>query len=146
MSTVQVKTDLPFPELLHAVEQLNQFDLEQLMTRIITLRANRQAPALSKEETDLLLRINQGIPLVIQTRFDQLVAKRRAESLTPDEHQELLHLVNQIEKSDAERIRELTKLAQLRGVTLTTLMDQLGIQPPPYSYLAVESRRCSKFA
>lgn len=146
MSTVQVKTDLPFPELLHAVEQLNQFDLEQLMTRIITLRANRQAPALSKEETGLLLRINQGIPLVIQTRFDQLVAKRRAESLTPDEHQELLHLVNQIEKSDAERIRELTKLAQLRGVTLTTLMDQLGIQPPPYSYLAVESRRCSKFA
>lgn len=133
MSTVQVKTDLPFPELLHAVEQLNQFDLEQLMTRIITLRANRQAPALSKEETDLLLRINQGIPLVIQTRFDQLVAKRRAESLTPDEHQELLHLVNQIEKSDAERIRELTKLAQLRGVTLTTLMDQLGIQPPPYA-------------
>lgn len=133
MSSVQVKTDLPFPELLHAVEQLNQFDLEQLMTRIITLQANRQAPALSKEETDLLLRINQGIPLVIQTRFDQLVAKRRAESLTPDEHQELLYLVNQIEKSDAERIRELTKLAQLRGVTLTTLMDQLGIQPPPYA-------------
>ncbi len=133
MSTVQVKTELPFDELLKAVEQLSLPDLEKLMSQVIALQAQRKAPSLSKDETELLLKINQGLPDDVQRRFDELVAKRQAETLTPDEHQELLHLIDQIEKSDAKRVQYLAELARLRGISLTTLMDQLGIHPPAYA-------------
>jgi hypothetical protein len=133
MSTVQVKTELPFDELLKAVEQLSLPDLEKLMSQVIALQAQRKAPSLSKDETELLLKINQGLPYDVQRRFDDLVAKRQDETLTPDEHQELLHLIDQIEKSDAKRVQYLAELARLRGISLTTLMDQLGIHPPAYA-------------
>lgn len=133
MSTVLVKTELPFEELLQAVEQLNPTDLEQLMVQIISLQAQHKAPRLSKDEADLLLKINQGLPFETQKRFDELVAKRQAESLTPTEHQELISLTGQIEKSDTERIKYMAELARLRGVSITELMKNLGIYPPAYA-------------
>ncbi|HEY85387.1 MAG TPA: STAS/SEC14 domain-containing protein [Chloroflexi bacterium] len=132
MSTLQVKTDLPFDELLNAVEQLNLPDLEQLMSQVITLQARRKAPSLSKNESELLLKINQGLPLNIQKRFDELVAKRQAETLTPDEHQELLSLTDRIEKSDAMRVEYMAKLANFRGISLSALMKDLDIRSPAY--------------
>ncbi len=87
---------------------------------------------IDSDETELLLKINQGLPFDTQKRYDELVAKRRAETLAPDECQELLGLIEQIEKSDAERIKHLTDLARLRGTTLTALMKDLGLHPPAY--------------
>jgi len=133
MSTLQVKTELPFDELLKAVEQLNLPDLEQLMSQVITLQARRKAPSLPKNESELLLRINQGLPLDVQKRFDELVAKRQAETLTQNEHQELLDLTDRIEKSDARRVEYMAKLANLRGISLPTLMKELDIRPPAYA-------------
>ena len=130
MSSVQVKTELSFDELLNAVEQLSLPDLEQLMSRVISLQAHRKAPNLSKDETELLLKINQTLPDETQQRFDQLVAKRRAEMLTAEDHQELLELTDRIEKGDAERVRHLASLARLRGVSLAVLMADLGIKAP----------------
>ena len=117
VSTLQIKTELPFDELLNAVEQLNLPDLEQLISHIFTLQARRKAPSLSKDESELLLKINQGLPLNIQNRFDELVAKRQAETLTSDEHQELLDLTNRIEKSDARRVGYMAKLAKFRYIS-----------------------------
>lgn len=130
MSTIQVQTELPFDELLKAVEQLSLPDLEQLMSQVIALQAQHKAPNLSKDETELLLKINQRLPFDLQKRFDELVTKRQTETLTPTEHQELLRLTDQIEKSDAERVKYMADLARLRGVSLTTLMEQLQIRPP----------------
>ena len=87
MSTVQVQTELSFDELLKAVEQLSLSDLEQLMAQVIALQARRKSPGLPKDETALLLKINQGLPPHIQQRFNELVAKRQAETLS---HNQLL--------------------------------------------------------
>ena len=133
MSTVQIKTELPFDELLKAVEQLSLPDLEQLMTQVIALRAQRKAPGLSTDETELLLKINQGLPIDVQQRFDELVAKRQAENLSSEEYQELVSLTEQIEQSDAQRMQHMVDLARHRGIPLTKLMDELGIQPPAYA-------------
>ena len=132
MSTVQVKTELPFDQLLNAVEQLSSPDLQQLMSQVTALQARRRAPCLPRDETELLLRINQRLASGVQRRFDELVAKRQAETLTPDEHQELLRLTDQIEKSDARRVRDMAELARLRGISLTALMEDLGIRPPAH--------------
>ena len=61
------------------------------------------------------------------------MSNSQAEALTPDEHQELLHLVDQIEKSDGERVKHLADLARLRGTSLTAVMEDLGIHPPAYA-------------
>lgn len=133
MSTVQVQTELSFDELLKAVQQLSSSDLEELMSQVVALQAQRKASSLPKAETDLLLKINQGLPAHRQQRFNELVAKRQAETLTPEEYQELLQLTDDIETSDAQRVYYLTELARLRGVSLTALMKDLGIRPPAYA-------------
>ena len=79
-----------------------------------------------------MAKINQGFPLDVQRRLNELVAKRRAETLTPDEHEELLRLIEQSERAEAARVEALAQLAALRGVSLTTSMDDLGIKAPDY--------------
>jgi hypothetical protein len=38
------------------------------------------------------VRINQGFPETPQVRHDELIARRRGESATPEDHQELVRL------------------------------------------------------
>ena len=97
------------------------------------MRAKRVAPCLPKEEAGLLEKINQGLSPDAQQRYDDLTAKRRAETLTSEEHQELLTLIDRIERADAERAQSLTELARLRKVSVTTLMNELGIRLPDYA-------------
>ncbi len=85
------------------------------------------------DEAELLLKIDQGVPPDIQKRYDELVARRQEESLTSDEHDEFLHLTDQIEDLEARRVEYLTKLARLRHTSLTELMNDLGIRPPAYT-------------
>jgi hypothetical protein len=92
--------------------------------------SERRAPHLSSAESELLLRINEPIPATMPVRFDQLVAKRDAGMLSADEHAELLTLVDEIELRDADRIAALADLAQLRGISLEALMEDLSIIHP----------------
>lgn len=98
-----------------------------------SLQARRRAPGLSQGESELLAKINQGFPPDVQRRLNELVAKRQAETLTPGEHEELLRLIEQSEKAEAARVEALAQLAALRGVSLTKLMDDLGIKAPDYA-------------
>lgn len=77
--------------------------------------AQGRGPRLSQPETGLLLQINQGLPAGVQQRFDELVAKRRAERITPDELRELIQITDEIEQRDAKRLTALVELARVRG-------------------------------
>ena len=133
MPTVEVRSQVSLEELLNGVAQLDTPELERFISQVLTLRAKRIAPSLLQEEAGLLEQINQESPPDVQQRYDALTARRRAETLTPDEHQELLTLIDSIEQADAERAQALTELAQLRHVSVTTLMAELGIRPPDYA-------------
>lgn len=132
MATVEVRSQVSPDELLNGVAQLDMPELEHFISQVLTLRARRIAPSVPKKEAELLQQINQGLLPDVQQRYDVLTAKRRAETLTPEEHQELLALVDHIEQADAERVRALIELAQLRNVSVTTLMAELGIRRPAY--------------
>jgi hypothetical protein len=132
MATVEVRSQVSLDELLNGVAQLDTPALEHFISQVLTLRAKRIAPSVPEKEAELLQQINQGLPLDVQQHYDELTAKRRAEALTPEEHQELLALVDRIEQADAERVRALIELAQLRNVSVTTLMAELGIRRPAY--------------
>ncbi len=116
-------------ELVKAAEQLPQTDLENLTAQVLTLKAKRAAPELSKNEAELLRNINRGMPDALQNRYRELIAIRRSETLTESEHAELLHLTNQVEKHEAKRLKYLTELARIRKISLTELLDELGIEP-----------------
>ena len=132
MTIVQVGVQVSTDELLKAVGQLSPPELEQFVFRVRALEAQRKAPSLPRAEAELL-RINQGVPPAVQRRYDQLIAKRRAESLTPDEHEELLQLTDQIENVEARRMEHLAELARLRQTSLPALLKTLGIRTPEYA-------------
>jgi integrase len=129
MPVVQVKTHLPTDELLKAVAQLNAADLEQFARQVMYLAAQRRAPVLPQAEANLLLKLNQSIPTPeMQGRCEILMEKRQAETLTPDEYEELLQLTEHFEALNAQRLEALVALARLRAVSLPMLMQDLGIQ------------------
>ena len=134
MPKVQLKPsiELDFEEVLNGVAQLKANELEQFADQVLALRARRRAPALPKAEADLLQKINQGLPAEQWHRYEQLNDKLHEETITPEEHGEFLELVDRIELADAERVGHLTELANLRGVSFDSLVDQLGLRRRTY--------------
>lgn len=133
MSVVEVRAQLPTEQLLEAVDQLDQTDLKAFVNQVLALWAKRQAPSLPQAESALLECINRGLPSDLQTQYDNLTEKRRAESLTSNEYEDLQRLTDRVETLEAERVAALAELARLRQVTIDQLLAQLGIQAPPYA-------------
>ena len=117
-------------EILEAVDQLSTPDLEEFVSQAIAIRARRREPSLSQSESVLLLQINQGISPELRWRSDELNAKSNNETLMPEEHFELLQLIDKIEAANVERTKLLATLADMRGVSLSKLMQDLGIISP----------------
>ncbi len=119
-------------ELIKAADRLDSTDLDSLLQQVVYLRARRKTPVLRADETQLLLKINQGIPADLLAQYQILRQKREAETLTDSEHDRLIKLSTQIEQIGVQRLEALAHLAQLRQVSLLDLMETLGIQPVSY--------------
>ena len=85
--------------------------------------------SLPKAEADLLQQINLGLSVECWEEYHSLLAKRRAETLTADEHTQLIAISDQIEQANVQRVSALIALAERRGTDLPTLMRSLGISP-----------------
>ena len=92
----------------------------------------RDVSRLSKAEANLLQNINLGLPPEMWEHYHALLAKRRAETLTPQEQATLIEISDQIEQANACRIQYLIELASLRGTSLEVVMQNLGIEAPAY--------------
>jgi hypothetical protein len=137
MQTAEFNTLSSPNRLLEFVERMSLPDLDRFLWQVIILRSRRRVPHLSAKESKLLLQINKGLPVSVQTKLNHLVAKRRAGTLTADEHNVLLGLIDKLENAEAQRVKALGELAHLRGVSVKTLMKQLGIRAPyPFLILA----------
>ena len=135
MSKVMVQPNLVLDaeQILNGMTKMAINEFEQFFEQILALRARRIAPTLSQEESELLLKINEGVPDEVRLRFRLLREKMQGEVITQEEHEELINLTDQIETSDVERLQNLIKLAQLRNVSLDTVMDQLELRTPTYA-------------
>ena len=132
MPTIQAKIQLSFDELLNIVKQLNSNDLERFASSVHHIQAQRKASSIPRRESELLLKINQKLPFEIRAAYDNLIAKRRAETLNYNEYNVLLDLTEKIEQFEVKRIEAMTALAGLRQISLTELMKELGIKSPSY--------------
>jgi len=127
MPTVQLTADLSLEALLHAIDQLDVKELDTLVARALALRARRCGRCLDTE-TDLLLKINRGLPREVQQRYEELIEKRDARTLSPEEHSELLQLTERAEQADVERVGALIELARLRQISLDELVRDLAFR------------------
>ena len=133
MTIIQREAQVSSDSLLKAVEQLNTEDLDEFTINVLKLRAQRQAHGLPTVEAELIEKINQTLSAQTQQRFEDLNARRRAHTLTREEHTELLDLIQQTEALNVRRIEALVTLAQLRKTSLKALMKKLGIKAPQYA-------------
>ena len=117
-------------QIISAVSHLSLPELEQVFDHVLALQAERKAAHLSAAESALLTRINQGLPSALRERIAYLRARREDESITDAEYEELTRLTDRAEELHADRMAALVELAKCRGVSLTVLMDQLGIHFP----------------
>jgi len=116
-----------------AYNKLSYNLLDLIKADVINLRAQRLVHRLSQAEAQFIVKINQGLPAEVQKRYDELIDKRRDESLNSEEYSELLRLTDQIENLEAQRMQYLSELARYRKVSLTELMKNMGIQPPAHA-------------
>ncbi len=133
MTTVQLKSEvnIEIDELIGGVAQLESAEIEHLLSALSLVLAKRKAPSLPARESVLLQKIGEGLPDTVQARYNALQQKLLAEKITPEEHNELLGLIDVVEQADAVRLQALIELAQLRKVSLDELVGQLGIEQPP---------------
>src|SRR5262245_7158717 len=117
-------------QIISAVSQLSLSELEEVFDRVLALQAERKAPRVSAEEPALLARVDQKLPMELRERLSVLRAKREDKTINETEYEELTRLTLEAEELHAERMAALVKLARLRGITLSTLMNQLGIHFP----------------
>src|SRR3989442_8901178 len=94
-------------ELLQAAEQLSGQELDELVSNLLHLRAQRMAPCLPHTEDALLQQINASLPSKERRRYRQLIQKRRTLTLSPQEHEELLKMTEQEERHNLERVEAL---------------------------------------
>jgi hypothetical protein len=130
MPTIHGKARVSGDDLLDAARQLDPAEFQRFVAGVLELRAQRHVPRVSAAEADLLLRINAGLPDAVRQRCRELSEKRQDGTLAPEEQVELIRLTDDVERQQADRVAALTDLAQLRRVSLSALIDQLGIRAP----------------
>ena len=132
MPTIQIEAHLSSEQLLNAARQMPRREFNRFVEDVLRLRANHERGKLSVAESELLSKITQPVPADMRQRYDELLARRDDRTLAPDEEQELLRMTDQVELLEAERMKRLIELAQLRQVSLDEVFQQLGL--PPLSY------------
>lgn len=135
MDTVemQISKQANFDEMVKGAAKMDTAELERYHHQIGHILATRKAKILPKRETELLLKINQGVPDIIKKRFDALSLKMKKQQISIEEQDELRELVDQIELLDAQRLECLIELALLRNMTLEALLSQMGLKKADYA-------------
>ncbi len=118
-----------FSTLYNTVAELSLQELDSLMLQIKKMQYKHFPMILPKEESELLKKINAGLPAEIHQRYRTLRVKRQKETLTETEHKELISITETIEEFDVQCLQWLIQLAKLRNITLDQLTKQLGLTP-----------------
>lgn len=136
MQKVRIKTEIDLRNLL---AQLNTSQLEALLREISALIERRKATDQKAQEARLLQQLNEDCVLsdAHWQQFTQLVKKREAATISEAELSQLDQLTRGEEQLRLKRIQLLGELADLRGIPLPQLTQELGIHPPQHGVSAL---------
>lgn len=115
-------------KILETIKRLETPVLESFLDEVSLILARRKSVSLSKKESTLMDKINNGVSIQVRERQKELSLKNRCENLIAKEKQELLQISQQIEEADILRLTSLIELAQTREVSVDTLMNEFGLK------------------
>jgi len=73
-----------------------------------------------------------------------LLKKQEIRQLDETEYEELISLTDLLEEFHARRMKNIVKLAKMRGLSLEETLEQLGINLPDYDLIEICSRQIAK--
>ncbi len=123
-----IPINLSTNDLLAGVEQLEKQDLEEFVKRVLQIRAKRLADTYRHEEATLIEQTKVGLSEAEQLSLQVFADKSQSDILTTAEQKAYLALTEKMETLNNQRLVALGKLAQLRNVSLSTVMEQLGLK------------------
>jgi predicted P-loop ATPase/GTPase len=124
MNNQQLKSDL-----LNSISGIE--DTSILLELQTFLDEKTQRPKTKQEkETDLLLKINEGLDVELQERYLELSQKSVDENLIESEHQEFLVLIEVTETKAVQRLKYLIELSKLWNISVGKTMERLQISNP----------------
>lgn len=116
-------------ELLRNVIQLPAADFEEFFSKIQLIRSSKSKGDFSDEELKLLDKINSGLPRRQRLRWNYLIARRDSGTIIPAEYEELLQLTETVENFEVKRLQWMSRLAELRGMSLPEVVEFYQIHP-----------------
>lgn len=117
---VEISTE----NLLSAVVRMPEKDFERFF---------KNAKQIKEREMKLINRL-EDFDLSTEKKkvYRQLLKKFRAEKISPEEHQKLISLTEELEDLNVERVKCLVEIAKLRNSTLDEVKKDLDIKPKNY--------------
>jgi hypothetical protein len=134
MEKMSIQAESPIQSLLGGFSEMPLKDLEFFIRELNALAIRKRFSDKAKRDKFLLRKINETVlPEPTMTRYIGLQEKMELENLPDAEYQELLSLVDKEEKIRNKRFQYLLELSQLRGISLTELMNYLGLNVLNYA-------------
>jgi hypothetical protein len=118
--------------MVNSAEKLRLSQLDDLICRLKDLKQQRLINRLPADEAELIEKLNNWLLADTQEQLSALIAKRDANTLNPKEQIDLTALLEKAKEAHNKRVEVLTELASLRGISLTALMNDLGVRFPDY--------------
>jgi hypothetical protein len=128
MPIVQFKKELSMNDLLQVVEQFSGKELEEFIQKVQVLKRQKTNKKTSKK-AELISIIQRNFTEIEQHRFDELVQKRQAYTITDEELIELIEMTDYSEQLSVERVKALGKLSELTGKSVDFLVAELNMKP-----------------
>lgn len=112
-----------------AGQKLDQYIAELLAYSLAKTAPLKKNDVFSDEESALFRAINQGFDEAFWQRLSYLKKQLEEGEITADERNELLSFNEQLEIMNVERMKAVSKLAELKGEDIDEVMQQLGLKP-----------------
>jgi hypothetical protein len=129
--TIQLKVNSKLERRLQQAANQSGLTPDTYIMRLLQkdLEGQSAASRLSPTESKLLQKINTSLSAIEWERYQRLLAKRNAESLSKAEQSELIALSDQIEAANVRRMKAVAELARLRRTSVAALVETLGLSP-----------------
>ncbi len=127
MSSITVNLPVGTIQQLELQAKQQGLDPQQLASDLIVGILGKQSTEQEVFEVDLLQRVNLGFGDEWWSKYHSLIELRQAETLTENEHLQLMEMSDALELANVDRVKALIAIAQLRGCDIKDVMKSLGI-------------------
>ena len=126
MTTITLNLSPELEQQIRTEASRQGVERDRYILNTLQERLQPRLPTTQPAEADLLQQINIGFSAQTSEEYHALIAKRHAETLTPQEHKQLIQMSDRLEQLNVARIQALIQLATFRNQPLTELIQTLG--------------------